>query len=452
MTTIILVNLVISIAAILVLILRFKVNPTIALFLGALYMGIGSGVGSTGTLGAIGDGFGGLMKGIGLSVGFGIMLGQLLADSGAVQSIANKMLRVMSRERANYALGGTGFIVSTPVFYDVGYVILVPLCRTLAKSAKSLPHFVGALVAGLGIAHTFVPPTPGPMTGGELLQIDLGITMLWGLIIAFPTFMISMWVYEKFFLNRNGFWNPAKDEDESFIESETIQKAKEATFANEDNLPGFWASMLPILMPVILILLGTCAVALLGKKNVPEWIMFISDRNIAMLAGVFAAMNVARRVMTKDDMERSINKALGAAGIVLLITGAGGAFGAVLAKAGVGKVLVEAVKNLHIHPLILTWAMASLFKFAQGSGTVAMITAVSIIAPAVPAMGMPPILVALAAFSGSLFGCHVNDSGFWITAKIAGLSTSGGFKTYSTVTAIQSIISIVLILLVSMVM
>lgn len=446
--SIILVHLLVSIAIIMVLILKFKTNPVISLVLGALYMGFASGIAPMDTIKTITEGFGNLMKGIGISVGFGIMLGQLVADSGAVQTIANTLTRVAKKEKSDYALGVTGFIVSTPVFYDVGYVILTPLARVLSKNAKTLPHFVGALVAGLGVAHTFVPPTPGPMTGGELLGIELGITLFWGLVVAFPTFLLSLYLYDKLFLSNKKFWNPQKDEDAAFNEEQARKNASDTIVASEDKQLSFGAAMLPILLPVVLILLGTVTKAALG--TVPVYIQFISDRNIAMLAGVFAAILVAKKVMTGEQIEKSINMSLASAGIVLLITGSGGAFGNVLAKAGVGDVLTAMVSGLKIHPIILTWFIASLLKFAQGSGTVAMITSVSIIAPAVSSMGVAPILVALAAFSGSLFGAHVNDSGFWITAKVAGLTTSGGLKTYTTVTALQSIISLAIIMALSL--
>jgi gluconate transporter len=438
----VLVHLGIAIAMILVLILKLRINPVISLFLGSLYMGVASGLGAVATVGAITEGFGGLLRGIGLSVGFGIMLGQLIADSGAVQSIANKLLNLTKEEGSDYALGVTGLIVSTPVFYDVGYVILAPLARTLAKSVKTLPHFVGAMVAGLGIAHTFIPPTPGPMTGSELLKIELGVTMLWGIIVAVPTFFLSMWIYEKFFLGNASFWDPKTDEDSAFKEAESS-----ASLLDTKELPSFGISIIPIFLPVFLILLGTTIKALYG--SVPGPIQFLSDRNIAMLVGVFAAIFLASQSMSKEKIEESINVALGSAGIVLLITGAGGGLGNVLGKAGVGQVLTEIMGSLRIHPLLLTWVIAALLKIAQGSGTVAMITAVGIVAPAVPTMGIPAILVALAAFSGSLMGAHVNDSGFWITAKVAGLSTSGGLKTYTMVCALQSMISIILIMALS---
>lgn len=156
--------LVVAIAVILVLIIKFKMNAAIAMFIGALVLGIACNLGMAGTVSTISSGFGSTMTSIGLSVGFGVMLGQLVADVGAVQTLANGLLKLFGEKKADYAMGSTGFIVSIPVFYDVGYVILMPLAKTLAKKStqKILPHFVGGLTAGLGIAHTFIPPRPAP--------------------------------------------------------------------------------------------------------------------------------------------------------------------------------------------------------------------------------------------------------------------------------------------------
>lgn len=446
-STLILVHLLITIVLVILLILKLKINPVISLILGSLYMGIATGVGYVESITAAAKGFGNLMSGIGLSVGFGVMLGQLVADSRAVESIANTMLKLTSREKSHYSMGATGFIVSIPVFYDVGYVILMPLARVLSKSGKALPYFVGALVAGLGMAHTFVPPTPGPLTGASLLGIEVGTTIGWGLVVGIPTFLLAMWIYGRFFLGNPKFWNQATDEDASF---NADQAAPAQAAADAKPLPNFWAAMLPIALPIILILLGTASTAIYGKAH--PLIQFLSDKNIAMLLGVFAAMAVARTVMTGDEISKSINKSLSDAGVVLLITGAGGSLGNVLTAAGVGNAITAVMKTISIHPILLAWAIASLMKLAQGSGTVAMITALSILAPAVPNMGIAPILVAMAAFSGSLFGGHLNDSGFWITAKIAGLTTSGGLKTYTLVCAMEAIISLVFIFLLSLVM
>jgi len=449
-STLIMINLLVTIALVIFLILKVKLNPVISLVLGSLYMGIASKVGLTQTVTAITGGFGSLMTGIGLSVGFGVMLGQLVADCGGVQSIANAILKMFSKDKAHYAMGSTGFIVSIPVFYDVGYVILVPIARALGKAGKGLPYFVGALVAGLGIAHTFIPPTPGPLTGAQLLGIDLGTTILWGTVVGLPTFLIALWAYGKFFLENPKFWNKDVDEDPNFSERDTVQKAKDATVVSEGKLPSFGGAMLPILVPIVLILMGTATKAITGST--PDIIAFFSDKSIAMLLGVFAAILVARSTMSMEQIQKSINKSLNDAGVVLLITGAGGALGNVLTASGVGNAISELMAHVSIHPILLAWLIASLIKIAQGSGTVAMITAISILAPSVPSLGVAPILIALAAFSGTLCGGHLNDSGFWVTAKIAGLTTSGGLKTYTLVCALLSVISLVFIFLLSLVL
>lgn len=423
--------LVLTILLILFLILKLNVNPAISLVLGALFMGISNGAGLNETIAMITSGFGGTMTGIGLSVAFGVIIGQLLAEIGAVEVIAQKMLAIGSKKNSDRTLGVTGLIVSTPVFYDVGYVILMPLARNLSKLSKTLPHFAGALVAGLGIAHTFIPPTPGPMTGSEILGIDVGLTLLWGIVVSVPTFFISLTLYEKVFLNRSNFWNPEKDEDPNFEEPKVVEKKQKI---------GMLLAILPIFIPIALILLGTVTKAVTGGMS--PFVQFISNKNIALLIGTLIAYALAYRIIGKENIDKAVSKALGNTGIVIMITGTGGALGAVLKGVGVGDILASGISKFSIPAILFVWLVAALLKAAQGSGTVAMITAASLIAPAVATLAINPVLLALAAFSGSLMGCHVNDSGFWITAKIAGLSTTGGFKVYSLVCAILSVVSL----------
>ena len=456
-TPIVLLWLVIAIAIILVLILRFKMNAAIAMFIGALFMGIASGVGMLKTVSTISAGFGSTMTGIGLSVGFGVMLGQLVADVGAVQTIANGLLKVFGEKKADYAMGSTGFIVSIPVFYDVGYVILMPLAKTLAKDStkKILPHFIGGLVAGLGIAHTFIPPTPGPMTGGELMGVPIGVTIAVGIAIGLPTFLISMFIYNNLFLARKGFWNPATcEEHDPALEAEAAARAKEL-MRDESKLPGMFASILPIAMPIVLILINTVWGAVVGKDAngvslVPDFVQMIGSKEFAMVAGTIAAMVVClmRHRMDIKQVEKSVSSAVGAAGTVLLITGAGGGLGSVITAAGVGSVLQSMLETINMPIILFVWIIAALLKVAQGSGTVAMITALSIVA-SMGITGANPVLIAMAGFSGTLCGAHVNDSAFWITTKISGLTTLGGFKTYTLVCFIQSIISLVIIFVAS---
>lgn len=203
----------VAIIGVILLIVRVKLNAAISLVIGALYLGLASGVAPDKTATAIAQGFGGLMTGIGLPIGFGVLLGTLTSETGAIQRIARSMLRAFGRERSSHALTATGVIVSTPVFYDVGYVILAPLARTLAaQTGQQLGLMGAALVFGLGIAHTFIPPTPGPLAGGELLKVPLGTTLAYGALVAVPTAFIGLWIYRRLFLDR-GLWNPATDEE-----------------------------------------------------------------------------------------------------------------------------------------------------------------------------------------------------------------------------------------------
>lgn len=443
-TSILVINLVITIGLILVLILKFKQNPVIAMFVGALYMGIGSKLGLTQTVDSIVKGFGGTMEGIGISVGFGIILGQLVADTGGVQSIANGIINIFGKKRSSSAMGLTGFIVSIPVFYDVGFVILTPIAKALAKkNNQTIAFYISALVAGLGISHTFIPPTPGPLAGAQLLGIDVGAMIFWGIVLGLPSFLISTFIYNKFFLSRKGFWT--EDCIDSSLENiAEVKKLEAELIKDESNLPSFGLAMLPIIFPIIMILVGTVTVAILGKDaEIPALILFLSNKNIAMFTGVLAAMLLTIGRMDSKAISKSVDVSLSQAGIVLLITGMGGGLGRVLAEVGVGNALMQVIQTVNIHPILFAWLVAALIKAAQGSGTIAMITTVGLLAPTVGTIGIAPVVLALSVFSGTLATAHVNDSAFWITTKLSGLSTKGGFKTYTLTCSIVSIVSLI---------
>lgn len=447
-TTLLIVNLVVAIAIILVMILRFKQNPVIAMFLGALYMGIASKLGLTQTTDAIVAGFGNTMQGIGISVGFGVILGQLVADTGGVQSIANGIINMFGEKRSDKAMGLTGFIVSIPVFYDVGFVILTPIAKALSKAShKSVAFFLSALVAGLGISHTFIPPTPGPLAGAELLGIEVGTMIFWGILIGLPSFLIATFIYNKFFLERPGFWTESCLDAQAQKNQAEIEKLEEELIKDEKTIPSFGTAILPILLPIVMILMGTTAGAVMGKDNVPEIINFIANKNIAMFVGVLAAFAISRGRLDNEQISTSVNTALSQAGIVLLITGIGGGLGSVLGAVGIGDALLSIIQTINISPILFAWLVAALLKAAQGSGTVAMITTAGLIAPTVASLSVAPVILAMAVFSGTLATAHVNDSAFWITAKIGGLSTEGGLKVYTLTCFLISIVSLALLLI-----
>ena len=426
----------ISIAAILGCILVLKLNPTIALVIGSLIMGVGSGLGASATLSSITSGFGGTLGGIGLSVGFGVILGQLLSDSGGAKVIAHTLVKAASEKYALYALGITAFLLSIPVFYDVTFVILIPLAIAVARQMnKPLPYTVGAMAIGAAAAHTLVPPTPNPLAAAEIFGFDLGVMVIVGLILGLTAAILAMKIY--FVLLDRGMWNKAKDETgvEVYVETETLEGKK---------TPSFGMSLIPIVLPVVLILMGTVVGAV--TETVPTIISVLSNKTMAMLLGVLSAYIVASVCMNKKERDDSATEALKSSGIVLLITGAGGSFGAVISATGMADKLSGMIQGSSSSPLIamlIAFLIAAVLRVALGSGTVASITAMNIVATVPAAIGMHPVWMAIACLAGSLSCGHVNDSGFWVSANLAGYTVTGGLKSYTLGSAIVAVLAMI---------
>lgn len=425
----------ISIAIILFTILKLKLNPAIALILGSIFMGLASGLGASTTIETISSGFGNLMTGIGLSVGFGVILGQLLSDSGGAKVIATTMIKKTSEKYALYALGITAFLLSIPVFYDVTFVILIPLAIAVSRQInKSLPYTVGAMIIGAGAAHTFAPPTPNPLAAAEILHFDLGIMVIIGIVLGLISSVLAMFIYFK--LLDKGLWN--KEKDETGIE---VYEEHKSDIKRDE--PSFSMSLLPILLPVVLILLGTVMGAV--TDHVPTIITFLSNKSIALLLGVVSAYIISSKTMNKEEREKSATEALKSCGIVLLITGAGGSFGAIISNTGLADMLAETIQNISASPILalfLAFVIAALFRVALGSGTVASITTMTIMASVPAAVGMHPVWMAIACLSGSLSCGHVNDSGFWVSTNLAGFTVTGGLKSYTFGSAITAMFAL----------
>ncbi len=396
--------------------------------------------GSDGNCNQITRGFGDLMAAIGLSIGFGVIIGQLLFDSGGARSIAQSMVKVFPGQRVIYGIGFTAFLFSIPVFFDVTFVILIPLALALVKeTGKPLPYAVGAMVIGAAAAHTMVPPTPNPLAAAEIFGFDLGVMILVGLFMGLIGAYLAMKIL-FFFLDRN-FWNKEKDQ---------INEILHVTEEIRERAPGTLVSVIPIITPIFLILSGTVYLAF--ADAVPLLVMFLSNKVIAMLAGTIGAYLIASRYMKRKEMGNSVQKAMASAGLVLLITGAGGSFGAVIQYTGIGEILAEKLgdtSNSRLWALLITYGMGMIFRISQGSGTVAAITTMTIMAGAhLPEMvGMHPVWIALAALSGGISFGHINDSGFWVTVNLSGFSVTGGLKIYTLgiffVSAIVFILSLV---------
>lgn len=419
------VNLAISIAIILFLVLKFKINPVISMILASLYMGISCSLGFMDTITSINSGFGSLMTGIGFPIGFGIMMGQILEDSGAAESLAKSILKAFPGKKAPWALGLTAFLLSIPVFFDVTFVILIPLGIAVAKETKRpLAYFAGAIAIGGVSSQTFVPPTPNPLAAATILNFDLSYIIIAGTIVGLAAAVFSMFVWFRM-LDRPGFWDPNKDE--------TGLLDMDAAVVHRVDLPSPWAAVIPICLPVLAILIGSFWPVVTGS-DAPVVIQFISQKTIAILLGLLAAYAILLKRMGWGGLNESVSKSLKQAGVVLLITGAGGAFGAVIQATNIGEVLIAGLtegQSSTMLILCLTFGIGVLFRVAQGSGTVASITAMTIMASVAPSAGCHPVYIALAALAGGNFIGHVNDSGFWVVTNLSGASVTGGLKTYT---------------------
>lgn len=419
------VNLAISIAIILFLVLKFKINPVISMILASLYMGISCSLGFMDTITSINSGFGSLMTGIGFPIGFGIMMGQILEDSGAAESLAKSILKAFPGKKAPWALGLTAFLLSIPVFFDVTFVILIPLGIAVAKETKRpLAYFAGAIAIGGVSSQTFVPPTPNPLAAATILDFDLSYIIIAGTIVGLAAAVFSMFVWFRM-LDRPGFWDPNKDE--------TGLLDMDAAVVHRVDLPSPWAAVIPICLPVLAILIGSFWPVVTGS-DAPVVIQFISQKTIAILLGLLAAYIILLKRMGWSGLNESVSKSLKQAGVVLLITGAGGAFGAVIQATNIGEVLIAGLtegQSSTMLILCLTFGIGVLFRVAQGAGTVASITAMTIMASVAPSAGCHPVYIALAALAGGNFIGHVNDSGFWVVTNLSGASVTGGLKTYT---------------------
>ena len=432
-------HLVIAIAIILVCIIVLKLNASIGMVIACLYMGIMGGLGVMDTVSTISSGFGNMMTGIGLPIGFGVILGQLLNDSGAASVIADKIVSAFPEKRAMWAISLAGFVLSIPVFFDVTFVILIPIGITIAaKINKKMCYVTGCLTIGATTAHCVVPPTPNPLAAADIFGFDLGIMMGVGLVVGLITVLISDFVFIK--IHDRGIWNEDKDVNHSSnVVTELLESAKRDADAKRPR-PSFAMSLLPIIIPIVCILAGTVGNALFEES--PVICQVRGEKVIAMLLGTLGAYLVSIKYIGRANFEKSAGEALKSAGVVLLITGAGGSFSSVIAATGIGDSIVSLLStgtNSVVPAMFLCYLIGMIFRVAQGSGTVAGMTSMTIMATVAPAIGCHPVWLALACLSGGNSIGHVNDSGFWVATNMSGLTVTGGLKTYTLGSFISSV-------------
>ncbi|MGB6778618.1 MAG: gluconate:H+ symporter [Planococcus citreus] len=431
-----------SIFVLLFLVMRTKLHAFVALLLVSLLLGIAAGMPLGDVIQSIQNGMGGTLGFVAVVVGLGAMFGKMLEVSGGAERLAATMIAKFGEDKAPWALGVTGFIVAIPVFFDVGFIILVPIVYSLAKkTGKSLLHYGIPLLAGLAVTHSFIPPTPGPIAVAELVGAELGWVILFGVLAGIPSMILAGPVFGRYIGKRIHLTIP------------DYMDIKEQEYDKE--LPSFGMIISLILIPLVLILFNTLSAVVLDEGNqIREILTFLGHPFVALTIATILTFFFlgTRRGYSRQEVQDIATKALEPAGIIILVTGAGGVFKQVLIDSGVGDVLGQMMGDSALPPIVLAFLIASAVRVAQGSATVSMVTAAGLIAPLLeitgttgPALGL--IVISIAA--GATVLSHVNDSGFWLVNRYFGMSVKDTLKSWTMMETIIGLTGFVVVLILS---
>ncbi len=438
-----------GVTLLLLMVLKFKLSAFIALLITSIIVGIMAGMPLQNISASIQEGMGSTLGFVATVVGLGAIFGQMLESSGGAKSLANYLLKKFGTNRASWALMLTGFIVGIPIFLDVGFIILVPIVYALTKDTKrSLLYYAIPLLAGLAVTHTMVPPTPGPMAVGEILGVDLGWVVMIGLIVGLPTAVIAGPVFGKFIARK--IYLPAPD---------LFQNSGTEPGDDIEKMPSFGVIAVIILTPLLLIIMSTFIKLGVDKgwmKNsfLSDILIFIGHPFTALiLATLLSILLCLKRKMSGQTILDLSTKALGPAGIIILVTGAGGVLKQILVDSGIGKMLAESLADSSIPLLVLAWLLSALVRVTQGSATVAMITAAGIMSPLLSSFNLdqPNIaLIVIAIAAGATILSHVNDSGFWIVGKYLGMNEKQTLQTWTVMETIIAVSGLIFTLILSL--
>ncbi|MEO6919051.1 MAG: GntP family permease [Collimonas sp.] len=429
---------VIAVIALVVLIAKFKMNPFIVLIVVSVILGLVVGMPMANIVKSYETGVGGALGHIALVVGLGTMFGKMMAESGGAERIANTLIGVFGPKRVHWAMMVVALIVGLPVFFEVGFVLLIPIAFNVAKRTGTNMIMVGIpMVAGLSVVHGLIPPHPAALFAVTAYNADIGRTIMYALIVGIPTAIIAGPLFAKL-ISRFVIPNPDNPLIAQFVEE---GKTRE--------LPGFGITIATILLPVALMLLGSWAdVFFTPKTFANDFMRLMGNSVIALLIGTLVSFYTFgnSRGFDREAILKFTTECLAPIAGITLIVGAGAGFGRILIDGGVSKAIVEVANNAHLSPLLLGWFVAALIRVATGSATVAMTTACGIVAPIVTAgtVAVRPELMVLATGAGSLILSHVNDGGFWLVKEYFNMTVTETFKTW---TVCETIISVVALLL-----
>lgn len=431
-----------GVALLLFLIMKWKLNAFISLLIASIWVGLVGGLSGEAIIDSIAKGMGDTLAFVATIVGLGAIFGAMLEHSGGAQALARYLLKKGGETRSRLALLVTGFIVSVPVFFDVGIIILFPLVKALAKkSGKNVLHYALPLLTGLAITHSFIPPTPGPVAVADILQVDLGYAILVGAALGIPVALIC------------GLWMS------KFLTPETLEKVEVTVAASDETTdPSFIRIIFLVLgLPIVLILLGSLLKTLVAEEvMVGGWwidtLAFVGHPFVSLLLGTLLALYFlgVKKGVHKEELFKITGRSLGPAGSIILITGAGGVLKTVMIATGVGEVIAQTMQEAAIPLIVLAYLVTVLVRIMQGSATVAMLTGAGIVAAVMPGMDLSMLdktLIMMSIAAGSVVLSHVNDSGFWLVNRYLNHAVDQTLRSWTIQSSMISLTSFTLIFL-----
>jgi len=431
-----------SILALVVGIARFKLNPLLALIVVSLALGLAVRMPMAGIVKSFETGMGNTLGHVALVVALGTMLGKLMAESGGAERIARTLIDAFGERRVHWAMAVVAFLVGLPVFFEVGFVLLIPIAFTVARRTGTSMILVGLpMVAGLSVVHGLVPPHPAALMAVNAYQANMGRTILYALVVGLPCIAIAGPLFAKL-VDRHVRLKVRNPLMEEFVARAEGSEAR--------PLPGFAVTLFTILLPVLLMLLGDGSHLFARPgSGLAETLKFIGNPVMALLLATLVSFYTfgSARGFNREDILRFTNQCLGPVCGVILVIGAGGGFGQILRDSGVSAAIVQLATSAHLSLLLLAWSLAALLRIATGSATVAMTTSASIVAPIAATLGgTRPELLVLATGAGSLILSHVNDGGFWLVKEYFHMTVPQTLQTWSVCETIISVVALLLTL------
>ncbi|MFG2829176.1 GntP family permease [Streptomyces sp. NPDC048434] len=454
-----------GIALLLVLIIKVRLQPFVALLTVSIAVGLAAGLSVTELFGTvqksdavsmIETGMGGILGHVAIIIGLGTMLGAILEVSGGAEVLSSRLLRLFGEKREPLAMGLTGLIFGIPVFFDVGIFVLAPIVYAAAKrSGKSILLYCMPLLAGLSMTHAFLPPHPGPVAAAGLFKVDLGWIILMGIICGIPA-VLAAWGYAAW-IGKRLFVAVPQDMVEAAEEAKAAVTAeKDAAGVKPHETPVSLGTVLTIIgTPLVLILLATFSSIALAPSTGRSVIEFFGHPFVALTIALLMSYYLLgiRRGWSRKSLETVSTASLKPVGNIILVVGAGGIFGAVLKGSGVATALSDTFHNVGLPVIVLAYLLSLVLRVAQGSATVAIVTTAGIVVPLVEGQGMSQAhlaLIIMAISAGSIFASHVNDGGFWMVSKYFGITERDTLKSWTVLESVLSVAGFAVAALVSL--